>query len=134
MKEKLRPDFGDEPPPYCMNRQGAIQALCVKPSYFDLHIRPRLRSTKQGTSLLFLSEEVKAIAYQMFNAHGTEIARADDMQTKPANTSETPWEKNQPASTDGKTAVGSSINSSKAFGFTKALNRMKTQKRGSPEN
>jgi hypothetical protein len=134
MKEKPRPDFDDEFHRYCMNRQGAIQALCVKPSYFDMHIRPRLRTAKKGTSLLFLCEEVKAIAYEMFNAPGTELARADDMQTQPEKTSATPWEKNQPASTNGKTATGSSINSSSAFGFTKALNRMKTQKRGSPGN
>jgi hypothetical protein len=130
MKEKPRHDFDDELPLYCMNRQRAIQALCVKPNYFDTHIRPRLRTTKQGTSLLFLCEEVKAIAYEMFNAPGTEIARADDMQTKPEKTSATPWEKNQPASINVKTVAGSSTNSSKAFVFTKALNRMKTQKRG----
>jgi hypothetical protein len=39
----------------------------VEATFFDEYIRPRLRSVKAGTSLLFLRDEAEALARDMFN-------------------------------------------------------------------
>lgn len=117
--------------PFCLTRQDAIAFLNVKASFFDEHIRPRLRSVRAGTSLLFLREEAEALARDMFN--GAEVLgqeRAEDTKAAHPRQGLNRWERKQAGSTKGSTGAGPSTSTSTAYGFTKALTRLKTQKPG----
>ena len=116
--------------PLCLTRQAAIDYCSVKPSYFDEHVRPHLRSTKAGTSLLFLREDVEQFFKKMFTADSpspNEFEQAINV-AKPKTARK--WEKRQAASTKGAMEHGSSTNTSTVYGFTRALTHLKTQKRG----
>ena len=119
--------------PIYINRQAAIKFLGVKPGYFDKNFKPYVREIKAGTQRLYLPQELEARANNHFGG-GVEssIKHGQDASSQSTQKGSKPWEKNQAASSKDSTADGSSTNSSKASGFTKALSHLKTQKRGSP--
>ncbi|MBX3610760.1 MAG: hypothetical protein KF871_12770 [Hydrogenophaga sp.] len=116
------------PLPFSLTRQGAIDYIGVKPSYFDAQIRPQLTSAKAGTSVLFLREELEGVIRGMLT--GDSKPQQEITQPSQATKSSERWERDQAASTKGRMANGSSTNSSKAYGFAKALNRLKTRTPG----
>lgn len=116
--------------PLCLTRQAAIDYCSVKPSFFDEHVRPHLRSTKAGTSLLFLREDVEQFFKKMFMAEASSPNKFEQAINAAKPKTEQKWARKQPASTKGATEVGSSTSTSTVYGFTKALTHLKTQRRG----
>ncbi|MDP3761060.1 MAG: hypothetical protein Q8R01_11155 [Ramlibacter sp.] len=116
--------------PLCLTRQAAIDYCSVKPSFFDEHVRPHLRSTKAGTSLLFLREDVEQFFKGMFMAapSSPDAGEHDINVAKPKTTDI--WERKQRASTRAQTAAGKSTSSSTAYDFESALRASKTRKLG----